>query len=119
MGVAMEVWPIFLFGAPLVFIFLFKNKEARLIGIYSCAHFLFWFSSKPVLRFLISLLPILVVLASVALEQLGQFKSRLVHPLSPSSKRCARRSRTPARRGRKSRQAVAGWGEMLLAEAPE
>jgi hypothetical protein len=63
-------WPLFLFAAPLGIIFSWKNKTARAIAFYVAAHFLVWFMTKPVLRFLVGLLPAATLFAAVGFKGL-------------------------------------------------
>ncbi|MFN0116968.1 MAG: ArnT family glycosyltransferase [Elusimicrobiota bacterium] len=75
-----------LFGWPLLFIFtllggffilrdkffnlsLGENKDYLLV-LYLIAHFLFWFYSKPVLRFLVPLLPLFIVIGCMGINSL-------------------------------------------------
>jgi len=63
-------WPIVLLGAPLAFFLRKEKADVKLLSAYALAHFIGWYAAKPVLRFLISVFPIGVILASIAIHSL-------------------------------------------------
>lgn len=68
-------WPLFIFSAPLAFLLNKKHTPTRLLSFYGLCHFIFWFTTKPVLRFLIGMLPIAVILSSSVLHHLTTNKT--------------------------------------------
>lgn len=70
-------WFAIIFSFPL-FILLPKRKGAlKFLLFYAAAHFVFWFTTKPVLRFLLANAPLMVLISSVLLDQaIGTYKKR-------------------------------------------
>ncbi len=60
-------WPLFLFGSFLAAFVIKRNRTHTFLLVYFLLHFLLWFFTKPVLRFLVGLLPLAVLLTSIAL----------------------------------------------------
>ena len=69
-------WPLLLFAAPMAFFLFPKQRDIKIISLYVLGHFLFWFTAKPVLRFLTGILPLAVMLSSIAIAGLLQSKGR-------------------------------------------
>lgn len=69
-------WPLFLLGLPLAFTLGKKGEQVRWLLVYAAGHFALWLYTKPVLRFLISFLPVAALLVSGALGSLLFSKSR-------------------------------------------
>lgn len=63
-------WPVILFGAPLAVVLRSDRDDIKFLSAYALAHFIGWYASKPVLRFLIGVFPVGVVLASTAIQSL-------------------------------------------------
>lgn len=69
-------WIPFLFLAPLAFLHFRENRAIRMLCAYAVLHGLVWYVGKPVLRFLVPLLPVLVILTVVAVSRIGGPKSK-------------------------------------------
>ena len=63
-------WSLFLLSAPFAIFFVWKKPLLRFLYIYSVLHFSLWFLTKPVLRFLLNLLPVAVLLTSAFFMEL-------------------------------------------------
>ncbi|MCB4755695.1 MAG: glycosyltransferase family 39 protein [Elusimicrobia bacterium] len=68
-------WPLFIFGSLLAFFLLPWKREQALLKFYFAFQFIFWFVTKPVLRFLFGHLPPLVFLTVGSLCVLVHNKS--------------------------------------------
>jgi hypothetical protein len=59
-------WPVFLLAFPLFF-FQKEIRGVRWLGVYTVCSVLIWYFSKPVLRFLVPVLPLFVLTVGVTL----------------------------------------------------
>lgn len=64
-------WPLLLLSAAPAFFLVRKESVVRFLSVYALGYFLFWFSTKPVFRFLVGVLPIMTLLASASLAWLS------------------------------------------------
>jgi hypothetical protein len=63
-------WTLFIFGVPVCAFLDFKEKNSRPLKLFFLGYFLIWFWTKPVLRFLVGVLPVAVLLTSITLQYL-------------------------------------------------
>ena len=62
-------WGIFFMGVPFSILIHWKDKLVRFLSIYGLLNFLLWVLTKPVLRFLIPILPLGIVLTALLIER--------------------------------------------------
>lgn len=75
-------WPLILFAAFPAFFLSRKKPAVSLLALYFIGHFLFWYFTKPVFRFLLGGLPIAILLASSTLQHLLNEKRRAIKFIS-------------------------------------
>ncbi len=63
-------WLIFILAAPAGIVLTWKSTRWRWLGVYLIFHFSFWFLTKPVLRFLVGVLPIAALFSAIAIRDL-------------------------------------------------
>lgn len=71
-------WPLILLTAPLAIVLCRQNKKIWIMIYFFLFFAVFWFVSKPVLRFLIPALPFGVILSALAIQRLLEHKRTLI-----------------------------------------
>lgn len=72
-------WLPFLLGLPSLFFLRGISKMARVLAGYLVCHFLIWFATAQVLRFLVPLAPVGAVLVALGVERAGAKLGPLFH----------------------------------------
>jgi hypothetical protein len=70
-------WLLFIIATPMGISLAWKSPQKRWMVFYLLFHFVFWFLTKPVLRFLVGVLPIAVFFSAIALKKTLTDKNRL------------------------------------------
>lgn len=63
-------WPLLIVLAPLGFYVAWRSDKSRWLVVYCLFHFSFWFITKPVLRFLVGVLPLYSIVGALALKRM-------------------------------------------------
>ncbi len=63
-------WGLFLYGFLLALFVLKKNRQTNFLMAYGICHFLVWLITKPVLRFLVGILPVFAMIVACVLYDL-------------------------------------------------
>lgn len=71
-------WPLLVLTAPLGLLLFGKSKNQRWLSIYFVVHSLIWFFTKPVLRFLVGVLPLAVLIGAAGFKHYLTTKKGLV-----------------------------------------
>lgn len=63
-------WFLFILAAPVGMVLAWKSTRWRWLVVYLIFHFSFWFLTKPVLRFLVGVLPVAALFSAIAVRDL-------------------------------------------------